>query len=399
MRSTLPVAALWLAALCLLPTSLGCGDDDSIVEPEPEPEPAAALPSYVVPGDEAMAALTINPATGEFFVDSATSGKLYRGVAGASAETTLELFADLTSVGISSGGHLALSADGTRLAMLAGGGAPRLHLIDVASKSLLRTIDIPAPAGGGRTALQDVVLSPDGARAYLTNSATNVIHAVDLSTFATSSFPISSEFPFISNSNQGFINATGLAISRDGQHLVIGHLIDKHVYRISLAQGSLGQARQIDTAPYNVSGNGLWLDADGELLQVGGDELRIYRFSLDGALTAGPLLTRYQSDDFEPGLAYAVAHADRMLVLNGSGVANGGGGGGGGGLPPELIAACIGKASGDPCNATVDGAPLTGSCADFGGELVCLPAGGPGGPGGPGGAMPKLPIRILQLQR
>jgi DNA-binding beta-propeller fold protein YncE len=391
--SILPTAALWLVALTALSGSFGCGDDDSAVEPDPDP----ALPSYLVPGDEVMAAIAINPATGEFFVDSATSGKIYRGVAGAESETTLELFADLTSAGISGGGHLSLSADGGRLVMLAAGGTPRLHVIDLAGKRLLRTVEISPPAGGGRLALQDVALSPDGARAYLTNSAVNAIHTVDLSTFAASSFPISSEFPFISNSNQGFINATGLTITADGRYLVVGHLVDKHVYRISLASGSLGQARRIDTGPYNVSGNGLWLGADGELIQVGGDELRVYRFALDGEATAAPFQARYQSDELEPGLTYAVAHRDRVLVLNGSGSATGGGGGGGT-LPPELIAACVGKAGGDPCSATVNGAPITGTCTDFSGALVCLPAGGPAGPGG-GGATPKLPIRVLQLQR
>jgi hypothetical protein len=402
-RSLPPIVALWLAAFTAFaaaPLSLGCGEDGDAGDPDPDAGSAAALPSYVVPGDEAMAAIAINSTTGEFFVDSASSGKLYRGVAGADAEVTLDLFADFTSAGISAGGHLALSADGSRLVMLAGGGAARLHVIDLVNKRVLRSIDIPASSAGARVALQDVVLSPDGARAYLTNSAVNVIHTVELATFTTSSFPISSEFPFISNTNQGFINATGMTITADGRNLVVGHLIDKHLYRISLAAGSLGQARRIDTGPYNVSGNGLWLGADGELIQVAGDELRVYRFTLDGAGAAAPFQARYQSDELEAGLTYAVAHRDRVLVLNGSGSANGGGGGGT--LPPELITACVGKASGDPCSATVNGAPLTGTCTDFNGGLVCLPAGGPGGGGGGGGgggSMPKLPIRILQLQR
>lgn len=406
MRASSCDRSLQLACVAALvaATAGGCGDEDDASPPD-----AGALASYVIPGEESMAAIAIDGSTGEFFVNSAASGKLYHGFAGTNVEVTLDLFADLTSAGISRGGHIAVTPNGARLVMASGfGDAPKVHVIDLASKTLLRTVAIPTAGSGGFAALQDVAISPDSARAYVSNPFENTIAVVDLSSFETSSFPISPEFPYIANANQGFINATGLAVAPDGTYLVVAHIIDKHLYRVSLAPSSLGQARQIDTAPYNISGNGLWLGPEGDLLEVAGDELRIFRFSLNGDATAGPFQARYQSDAFEQGMTYAVAYDDRILVLNGNGVSlgNGGGGapggGGGGTIPPELVMACAGKAAGDACSATLNGSSLTGTCTDSGGTLACIPSGGLPGGGGPGtgtGMQPKLPIRVLQLQR
>ena len=311
----------------------------------------------------------MNRTTGELFVDSSESGKIYRGMAGADAETSLELFADLTSAGISRGGHLALTPDGKTLVMASGlGDTPHFNVIDVASQSLRKRVDIPSSGGQLPTTLQDVAVSPDGQRAYATDSFANVIHVADLTTYDVTSFPISSEFPFISTTSQGFINATGVAMANDGGSLIVVHLIDKHLYRISLATSTLGKAQKIDSDPYNVSGNGLWLGPDEELLEVGGDELRIFRFTL-GAANA-KLEAKYQSDRFEQGLTYAVAYADRVLVLNGSGISLSGGGGPSGGIP----------------DAGEGGLPPTGDGGGF-------PTGG-----GDAGTK-KLPIKILQLRR
>jgi hypothetical protein len=170
------------------------------------------------------------------------------------------------------------------------------------------------------------------------------------------------------------------------------HLIDKHLYRVSLDSSSLGKAQQVDTTPYNVSGNGLWLGEGGEVIEVAGDELRLFRFKLNDDLTRGDLLGRYQGDDFEQGLTYAVSWGDRILALNGSGIglaALGGGGGGGGGGPPGLA---------DAGDAGVDGG------ADGGGALP-FPGPGDGGgfPGFGGGAVDagakKLPMRVLQIAK
>lgn len=73
----------------------------------------------------------------------------------------------------------------------------------------------------------------------------------------------------------------------------------------------------------------------------------------------------------------------------GGGAPDGGMPGGGGTLPPELTAACAGKAAGDTCTASVFGTTITSTCSalpDGTGTLACTPQGGPGGPGGPGGA-------------
>jgi hypothetical protein len=389
------------------------------------------LPSYLIPGEETMAGIAIHSATGEFFVNSAASGKIYHGFAGAESETTLELFVDLTDSGIASGGHVAVTSDGSRLLMVSAfGDAPTLTVVDLAGQRMPRTVNLGSSGAGAFTAVQDVAVSPDGTQAYVSNSLENIIHVVDLENFEASSFPLSAEFPSIADTSQGFINATGLAVTPDGNYLVVAHIIDKHLYRVSLSPRTLGEAHQIDTTPYNVSGNGLWLGTDGDLLEVAGDELRIYRFSLNRDFTAGPFQVRYQSDLFEPGLTYAVAHEDRVLVLNGSGVAlaNGGGapagglqggglqgvglqGGGlqgagaadGGAVPPDLTAACEGKASGDACSAPLNGLNLTGSCTDTGGALACIPAfappGGAGGDAGTATSAPKFPIRVLQLAR
>ena len=148
----------------------------------------------------------------------------------------------------------------------------------------------------------------------------------------------------------------------DGKSVIVVHLIDKHLYRISLAASTLGKAQKIDSDPYNVSGNGLWLGADGELLEVAGDELRIFRFTLSADGTTARLAAKYQSDRFEQGLAYAVAHRDRVLVLNGSGI-----------------------------SPSAGGPPAGGGFPDAG-------DGGPPPFGGDAGAK-KLPIRILQIRR
>ena len=376
--------ALVLAAIS---TAAACGGDDDDVAspvvgvdggndaeastPNDSAPPLADLPAYLVPGTEAMAAITVNRSTGELFVDSSESGKIYRGMAGADQETSLELFADLTSAGITRGGHLALTPDGKSLVIASGlGDAPHLDIIDVAAKSLRKRVDIPSSGAGLPTTLQDVAVSPDGQRAYATDSFANVIHVVDLASYDATSFPISSEFPFISTVSQGFINATGLAMGNDGSSLIVVHLIDKHLYRISLAAGTLGKAQKIESDPYNVSGNGLWLGPDDELLEVGGDELRIFRFTLSADAATAKFEAKYQSDRFEQGLTHAVAHADRILVLNGSGISLSGGAPPGGGFP----------------DAGDGGLPPVGDGGGF------PPNGGDAG-------TKKLPIRILQLRR
>lgn len=338
--------------------------------------PRATLPSYVVPGSESMAAIAINQATGELFVDSAESGKIYRGMAGAEKETSLELFADLTASGVARGGHMTLSPDGKTLFMLSGfGDQPRVAIIDVATKAVTKTVAMPSAGGGPLTALQDVAVSPDAKMLYATSSFENVIHTVDLTTFQASTFPISSEFPHVADTSQGFINATGLAIANDGKYLLVVHIIDKHIYRVSLEAATLGKAQRIDTNPYNVSGNGLWLGADNEAIEVAGDELRVFRFKMNADYTKGDYLAKYQGDFFEQGLTYAVAHRDRILALNGSGI----------GL------ANAGGSSGFP-----EGGFPEGGFPDAG-----LPPGDGGGfplPGGDAGTK-KLPIRVLQLPK
>lgn len=342
--------------------------DDGAAQP-------SALPSYVVPGSEAMAAITLNEATGEFFVDSAESGKIYRGTAGTDAEITLELFADLTAAGVAHGGHIALSPDGKTIFMLSAlGEQPRVSVVDVASRTLVKTVAMASSGGPFPASVQDVVISPDGATLYATSSFDNVIHTVNLATDQASTFPISSEFPHIADASQGFLNATGLAVSRDGKYLLVVHIIDKHLYRISLDPGSLGKAQKVATDPYNVSGNGLWLGAGDEVIEVAGDELRILRFKLDAELTKGDFVARYQSDAFEQGLTYAVSHGDRVLVLNGSGLALGGGPGLGGGIPDG-------------------GGPPPGDAGEAG------DAGGFPPPGGGDAGAKKLPIKVLQLRR
>jgi hypothetical protein len=336
---------------------------------------ATAFPAYVGPGDEAMAAITIDRATGSFFVDSAESGKIYRGEAGADVATTLTPFADFTSAGLTRGGHLSIAGDGQTLVIATGfGDAPRLFVVDVASAQLVRTIDLPANANGFPGGLQDVAVTADGSRAYATNSLENIVFDVDLGAGTVDSFPISAAFPFISDPAQGFLNATGIALANDASHLLVVHLIDKHIYRISLAEDSLGEATKLDTDPYNVSGNGLWLGLDDELLEVAGDELRVFRFRVDGAGTKATFEERYQGDEFEQGLSYAVAHGDRVLVLNGSGLGLGAGGPGAGGFP-----------------GGTGGFPAGGSAGAF-------PGGGTGFPGTPTGTK-KLPIQVLQLAR
>lgn len=340
--------------------------------------PTTALPSYIVPGTESMAAITINKTTGEFFVDSSESGKIYRGMAGAEKESTLELVADLTGAGVTRGGHITLSPDGKTLFVLSAlFDPPHVTIVDLTTKTVTKTVDMPAAGAAPVTALQDVAISPDGKKIYATNSFENVIHTVDLTTYEASTFPISSEFPHIADTSQGFINATGLSLSNDGKHLLVVHIIDKHLYRVSLDPATLGKAEKIDTAPYNVSGNGLWLGSDNEAIEVAGDELRVFRFKLNADYTKGDYLAKYQSDAFEQGLAYAVAHEDRVLVLNGSGLALGGGGGFPGGAAP-------------------DGGPDGGD------------AGGGGFPGPEGGGLPpqagdagakRLPFKVLQLPK
>ncbi|MDX2091415.1 MAG: hypothetical protein SFX73_26380 [Kofleriaceae bacterium] len=390
-----------------------CGDNHDAgpdaASTETDAPGAGDLPSYVVPVDETMAAITIDPNTGTFYVDSASSGKIFRGRAGATTDTPLELFADLGTSGL---GHLALTPDGRRLVILSAlGAAPEVVLVD--TTNAMEAGRIALPASGGLAAAQDIVVAPDGIHAYATNPFTNVIYAIDLDARTSTTFAISSEFPFISDASLGFLNASGLAITPDGNSLIVAHLIDKHLYRISLDANTLGQAAKIDTAPYNVSGNGLWLDDDGSLLEVAGDELRVFRFALAPDGTTGELASRYADVRFEAGLTYAVRAGDRILVLNGSGVAatdlggggNQGGGGGGGNpdggmeLPPELVTACDGKAMGDACSATLAGMSITGTCAPFDSQLACIPQGGGGGMTGPdgGSAMPKYPIRVLQL--
>jgi hypothetical protein len=380
---TLTLTTLWACSddsgTSAAPTSDGGTESDTSTGADSS-APAATLPAYIVPGTESMAAITVNKTTGELFVDSAESGKIYRGMAGADHETTMELFADFTSAGITRGGHIALSPDGKTMFMASGfGDQPHVNIIDVATKTLTRTVAMPSTTGGGGpTSLQDVAVSPDGKSVYATNPFENVIHALDIGSLAASTFPISKEFPHISDPSQGFLNASGLTISNDGQYLLVVHLIDKHLYRVSLDPATLGKAQQIDTSPYNVSGNGLWLGADNEAIEVAGDELRVFRFKMNADSTKGGFLAKYQGDFFEQGLTYAVAYQDRVLVLNGNGISLAGGGGG---VP----------------NGGGDGG---GDAGDAGGGG--FPSGGDGGGfpqgGGDAGAK-KLPIKVLQLRK
>jgi hypothetical protein len=325
----------------------------------------AELASYVIPGTEGMAGIALDRTRGVFYVDSAESGRIYRGTVGADRETPLELFADLSAT-IPRGAHLAVTPKGDRLLILEGGfigAGTKLHVVDVASRTVTRTVDLSAGAGG-LVILQDIAC--DDARAYVTNTLENQVHVVDLSTWEATRFPIGEAFPLVSDPSRGFLNATGVALAKDGRALLIVHLIDKHLYRVSLDPATLGQATRVDSAPWNVSGNGLFLGDDGQLLEVASDELRVYRFRIDDAFTRAVFEAKYTSDRFEQGLTYAVAHGGRVLVLNGSGQ----------GIPAP-----------PPGDA---GLPEGGPPDGFTGPP---PAGETGGDAG----QKKLPIRVLQL--
>jgi spore coat protein H len=113
-----------------------------------------------------------------------------------------------------------------------------------------------------------------------------------------------------------------------------------------------------------------------------------------------------------PAESWAAMRADMTDMLGefgsgGGGFPGGGGGGGGGGLPPELTAACEGKAAGDACTATFMGMTIESTCSDVNGQLACAPAGGggmpPGGGGGGGGGpggdgaidlLPRTPVYV-----
>ncbi|WP_230329158.1 YncE family protein [Nocardia aurantiaca] len=147
--------------------------------------------------------------------------------------------------------HMDFTADG-RTALVSCEFSGRMAVVDIASLSLLRMIDLPR----GRSGMpQDVKLAPDGRTFYVADMMADGIYVFDAKTF----------------DNTGFVEtgagAHGLYITRDSRQMLITNRTEGSISVWDFATGQLARKWQIPGGGSPDMGN---LSADGRVFWVSG---------------------------------------------------------------------------------------------------------------------------------
>lgn len=311
------------ASCLLLASFLGCSDPPSDVPPDAStdlgPGRDAAADSGSAPLAEftapdaitSLSGIAVDPDSGEFFVGSGQGGQILTGAAGATASSALRVRCDLGGAGVSRTGALAFFRRGDER-HLAAVGAGVLHDIRLTTAGCESAATITLT---GALLTQSVAVTPDGRIALVTAPLSRDLVRVDLESQRVDQISLGEGFPLAADPAIGFINGTGVTIAADGRSVIVGHLIDKHLFRLDLGAVSAGATR-IDTGAANFSGNGLARDGD-QLVQLLGDEQKVAVYTVNADATQVTYRRRVTPPDMTGNTGELALHRGVILVVVG----------------------------------------------------------------------------------
>jgi Cu-Zn family superoxide dismutase len=276
---------------------------------------APAIETIPLPSDIAFPeGIAYDAARNAVYTASATTGAIVRVNLGTRAAETIVKTGILMPAGETSvfPGALGMKLDAQGRLWIAGGRTGRMFVIDTASGSLLRRLEVPNPAV---SLINDVAVVTAGDRttAYFTDTRAPMLWRVTATGgevgmlqgwlgFAGTPLPFD---PSVNNLN-------GIAVTPDGRELIVVHMARGQLFRIDIATKAV---RPIDTGGADLTGaDGLVLEGS-TLYVVRQTAVEIARVELSPGRERGIVTTRLK----DPALAWpatAVKAGNRLVVVN-----------------------------------------------------------------------------------
>jgi Cu-Zn family superoxide dismutase len=298
-RLPIPRRAIPLTAL-VLPLVFALGATSALAAP--------ATRQYVLPGPAVFPeGIAFEESTGDFFVSSTTDGSILRAnVADDTAHTFIAGGTDgrTTAIGV--------AVDRNNRLFIAGGGTGSVWVYDSTTRDLLARFTTPA----GTTFLNDVAIDRSG-DAYVTDSLRPIIWRITAQAVAAANGGTVAAEPWLDLTGtaityQPGFNLNGIEATADGRSLVTVQSNTGALFRIDIATRT---PSRIDLGGETVpAGDGLLLL--GRTLYVAQNALGVIaRIGLDGALTAGNVISRTGDPTLRFPTTIDFARG-RLLVVN-----------------------------------------------------------------------------------
>ena len=274
--------------------------------------PASAAPdggpartsSYLLLGERVFPeGITVED--GFFYVSSTTDGAVYRG---SLRGETAEVFLPGGEDGRTTARGLAATED---LLLVAGGPNGTLFVYDRESGRFLGSFSAPDLEGQPAAFLNDVRVAPDG-DAYATDSARDLVYRVPADVLGVASGQLEVFSAGSVGDPRGQFNANGIAVTPDGEYLVVVQSDTGRLFRISTDDGSV---REVDLGEARVrNGDGIVLQ--GRTLHVVQNATAtVAEVRLSGRLTEGRVVDTVTDPSFAFPTTAALA-GGRLLVVN-----------------------------------------------------------------------------------
>ena len=244
-----------------------------------------------------------------YYVGSTTDGTIYRGDLDRRVATPYLLGGQdgRTST-------IGLKVDDGRL-FVAGGATGRFFVYDTATGDLVGSYQVdPAPSTTNPTFLNDVAVAPDGT-VYVTDSQRPVLYAVspDYATDGVEELPVFLDFTGTALQYSTGFNVNGIAVSPDGQYVVLAKSNTRELYRVDL---DTKEVTKIDLGGGSVAGDGLVLVGSTlYAVERQGDVGYIVEIALSADLSTGTVVGRTTDPSFDDPTTAAL-DGDRLLVVN-----------------------------------------------------------------------------------
>jgi Cu-Zn family superoxide dismutase len=282
-----------------------------------ESEAAAQAPAPASTGNERYE-LPAEVTFPEGIAHDATRGAVYTASAADGLVARLNLTSRETTVVTPAGvlmpagsttfpGPLGMELDSQDRLWIAGGRLGRMFVVDVATGSVLKQLEVPTPQD---SLINDVAIV--GSAAYFTDTRSPTLWRVE-----ASGDQIGELEPWLSFDGTPLeygtgANLNGIAATPDGQTLIVVHMGEGLLFRIDLGTKAVSA---IDTSGAELSGaDGLVLDGR-TLYVVRQTAVEIATVELADDLSSGTVTSRF-TDPMLAWPATAVKVGDRLLVVN-----------------------------------------------------------------------------------
>jgi len=272
-----------------------------------ETRESEVIRTYIVAaGGDCVFPESIDVQDGKFYTGGLCDGNLYRG------DLDRRRAAVFVPAGERPRAVAGIKATATRLVVARGGG--RASVFDrVTGKRVARF----ATGLGNKSTLNDVAIAPDG-DAYLTDFRLSKIYRISARAIANRRTGVQKLRVF--NNLRGTVfpveedSANGIAVTRGGRFLLVGHFSADQLYRVRLSNGHVHRVRLHDGMSLDHP-DGITLRGQRTAYVVEFGSQSVAKVRLSTHYDSGRIVSRTKRPRFQWPTSAAIA-GDRLLVVN-----------------------------------------------------------------------------------